>query len=120
MAQPRQKQPLPGKPVKAKGKPGKGPVIEGLKKGKPIEVPVEDFPPRRGGVRVDCSQCKITSVNNQQVPAGKKNAVAYIAENTKTFTINATRQPSDCPCIWSNVNVEFAAIATGAAAQIKR
>ena len=120
MAQPRQQQRSSGKPVKATGKPGKGPVIAGLKKGKPVDVPAEDFPRRRGGVRLNCSKCRITSVNNQQVPPGKNNAVAYIAEDSTSFTIAATRQPADCPCIWSNVNIEFAAIATGAAARIKR
>ncbi|MGQ0761550.1 MAG: hypothetical protein ACT4OT_05980 [Acidobacteriota bacterium] len=120
MAQPRQQQRSSGKPVKLTGKAGKGPVIEGVKKGKPVDVPPRDFPRPRGGSRLNCSKCKITSVNNQQVPAGKTNAVAYIAEDTKTFTITATRQPADCSCTWSNVNIEFVAIATGAAARIKR
>lgn len=120
MAQSRQQQRLFGKPAKVTGKPGKGPVIEGLKKGKPIPVPAGDFPRPRGGARLDCRNCKITSVNGQQVPAGKNNATAFVAENTATFTISATRQPAACPCVWSNVNIEFAAIATGSAKLLKR
>ncbi|HEX5702838.1 MAG TPA: hypothetical protein VFX97_06545 [Pyrinomonadaceae bacterium] len=118
MKQSRRKQTQAAKPI---SKSAKGIVVEGLKKGEPIPVPAKAFPRRRGGPRLNCRNCRITSVNGQPVPAGKNNATAYITENTNTFDIRATRQPADCPCTWSNVNIEYVAIAIGTiATRLKR
>ena len=103
--------------IKAKPVPVKGPFKEGIKKGKPVPIPPVAFPPVRG--RDDCKNCKITAINGQQVRSGR-NGVAFISEDTEQFTLTATRNPADCPCTWSNVNIEYVAVATGSAKNLKR
>jgi hypothetical protein len=103
--------------IKRKPEPVKGPIKEGIKKGEPIPVPPGAFPPLPGPN--NCKNCTITTINGQQVGPGR-NGVAFISEDTKEFTLTATRNPANCPCNWSNVNIEYVAVATGSAKNLKR
>ncbi len=106
-------------PKPADKKDPRGSIKLGIKKGKPEPLP-------RGAMRVGqtvdgCHNCVIRALNGQPFPPGTTTATNFLPETTIAFVINATPNPANCPCTWSNeLYVEYVAVLTGAAKLIKR
>jgi hypothetical protein len=118
----------PRRDKKPPNPPGDGPPDPGIvKRGRPAAQP--GFGAPRPPVADRCRDCEVISLTlstsggptiTDPGTAGRKTAYLTVKENEPALTIKANTRPADCPCVWSQVGIDYVEILTGAAARTKR
>ena len=103
-----------------------GRPVPGVKKGPPLQQP--EFRDQRPST-TDCRNCVISRVRIttadarpllfDPATAGDFGRIG-VADNERAITLVATPNPRNCPCHWSNVEVQYVVVLTGAARRMKR